>query len=276
MRVLFGWGSIRDEDWPNARHSGPEPFGLDKKAKAGRINAYFRVDTLEAMRRCLAFTLPCLVQAAFPVTHDWFNAPEGHINVPDSAAPVIGTHVITLAGYSDTKRIVDFINCWGPSWGNNGCGTFSYPFFRKQLKEAWSMLIVPQPEKKPRGGVGRQVLNWGLITPIGPMHGIEIYDADQDERQAWALMSEAAGVLEIQDLFVKPAWRRMGLANRLVDEIGKISAARRCTVRGHVYPIDARLLLPPIQRLATRLGLVLGRSEVPWARYVARSSKKAS
>lgn len=48
-----------------------------------------------------------------------------------------GYHAITLFGYNHDKQYFDFMNSWGESWGQNGCGTINYHYVKAYASEAW-------------------------------------------------------------------------------------------------------------------------------------------
>jgi GNAT superfamily N-acetyltransferase len=268
-RARFGWGGIPDGAWPNATiSSGVEPPGLDEIARKQRIRAYWRVDSLRDMQQCLSFHPPFSVHAAFPVTHDWFYAPEAHISSPPSDTPIIGTHAIVLEGYSIPEQRIRFWNPW-KDWGNRGYGTMTIDFFERNLREAWCTLPGPlELVQTP----GYKCLNNGYWTPLGLAHVITLHNSAEDERVAWAILVEKRGLLDLQDVFVKPQYRRRGHGRKLVQEIRRLrreQVSQTLPLVSSVCLLDADMFLAPIEKLASRLGLDLQESFHPWSRYSA-------
>ena len=272
-RARFGWGGIPNSAWPHATNgSGTEPPGLDEVAKSQRTRAYWRVDGLDDMRQCLCFVPPFSVHAAFPVTHDWFYSPEAHVSLPPPDAPIIGTHAVVLEGYSIPEQEIRFWNPWR-DWGVHGYGTMGIDFFERNLKEAWCTLSGPSdvPEVS-----GYRCINNGLWLPLGLTHIITLYDGPEDERLAWAILVEKGNVLDLQDLFVKPQYRRKGHARKLVQEIRRLRRDRvsqALPLVASVYHVDADMSFAPIEKLARRLDLELGEPFNPWSRYAATSKR---
>jgi len=264
QRVLFGWGQILDEHWPNPRLNGPEPEGLDEFAKRRRVNLYYRVLSFADLRAAISAGSP--VGAAFSVSADWFDAPNGDIDVSD--AEPIGTHAITLLGYDDTKQRVTFVNSWGERWGNKGLGTLSYEFIQQNIQEAWTFdgFLGPPPWRD-----GDTLINWGLPSPVGLIHGIEIVDPKRDDRTAWALLRETGDDrFWIEDIFVKPDARGGGLGSQLVARILELENHTGLQLTGaRISSVDAEMHLAAIERLAGQLGLSIEPFDDPQSAYVA-------
>lgn len=148
-----------------------------------------------------------------------------------------------------------------------------YAFFDSRLQEAWSAAL-PATLNTAERKQGLNLLSWGLLSPVGVIHGIELFDAGRNDRLAWALVAERLGRLELQDLFVKPSKRRQGYASRLVREIREIVRSLRLPLVVLVHPVDIRLSRTAIGRLAQRLGVSLVRGKTPWAGLVGRFSSR--
>src|ERR1700733_123521 len=101
MRVLRGWGAVRDKEWIYEPDSWPpnEPPGLDKKAKNNRVLRYQRIHDALECKWALAFSGPLLT--SFEITSQWFSAANGIIELPSSEDEMIGSHAVVLTGYSD-------------------------------------------------------------------------------------------------------------------------------------------------------------------------------
>jgi GNAT superfamily N-acetyltransferase len=274
-RVFVGWGYLPDAAWPNATIcSGAEPAGLDDVAKARRCSTYLRVDTIDEAKHCLTAWPTFGLQAAFPITHDWFYADGGRIELPAPGVPVIGTHVVDVVGFLAEEQRFRFWTPW-PDWGNRCYGTMSADFFNASLKEAWSLHSVSPNFPSVRG---YQCLYRRHRTPLGLSHAISLYNGGEDDVFAWAILLERENVLDLQDLFVKPSVRRKGHAAKLVQEIRRLRRARvgsHVSLVSSVHRIDAARFMVPIAKIACRLGLELCESTLPCFQYQAIPSTSA-
>jgi len=269
-RLLFGWGYLPDAAWPSATMcSGAEPAGLDEVAKKRRCSTYLRVDTIEDAKCCLAAWPVFGLQAAFPVTHDWFYADAGRIELPPPNAPVIGTHAVDVERFLVEEQRFRFWTAWR-DWGKQGYGTMSADFFNANLKEAWSLHLGRQDFPSVRG---YHCLYRRHRTPLGLSHTISLYNGGEDDVFAWAVLLERKSVLDLQDLFVKPPLRRKGHAAKLVQEIRRLrreEVGPRLPLTSSVHRIDADRFAAPIAKIAYRLGLELCESTLPCFQYHGR------
>ncbi|WP_435011166.1 GNAT family N-acetyltransferase [Tundrisphaera lichenicola] len=237
-RVRYGWGNVSVGDWPfsnEAHWYQDEPEGLDEKAKLYRAKYYRRICGLDECRHALKARRP--VEVSFAVTEAWFNAERGEIPEFNSEADIVGTHHVALVGYSDDRRRLKFVNSWGPEWGDRGIGTISCDYYEKWSREAWLIdagLDSRQIVKDALGKVharsaspdGPLELMWAIpdeLNPSTPIHCREIFDYEHDERIGWAFATTSGGFLEIEDFFVRPAYRRQGYATRIARMLSDFS-----------------------------------------------------
>ena len=69
-----------------------------------------------------------------------------------------GGHAMCVIGYDDRRQAFQFMNSWGPEWGNNGIAWVRYADFKEFVREAYG--IDPMPK---RGAA----LNVGYACDIG-------------------------------------------------------------------------------------------------------------
>jgi hypothetical protein len=55
----------------------------------------------------------------------------------------LGGHAFILIGYKEIERIFYIANSWGPEWGIDGFGKYSYDDARENIRDAWTV-SVPQ------------------------------------------------------------------------------------------------------------------------------------
>ena len=222
-RISFGWGAVRAIDWPDSTMESQwppaEPEGLDRTAKRMRRGPYQRVITLGDCKRALAVgQLPIV---SLRITEDWFQTERGVILDPRPGVESIGSHAVTFVGYDDISRTITFANSsWGHDWGNEGFGTLSYGYFENMLVEAWitsdtsptwtlAKSAAQFSNAHEPGALDVREMVWGVrdIVRGGVVHCCEIYDLANDERIGWTLAVPRDGFLDIEDLFVRPAYR---------------------------------------------------------------------
>ena len=252
-----------ERDWPyDDDHIHEDPSTVDLIAKRLRTLCYFRVHDLDELRACLAAYHP--VSVSFSVTADWFSADQGRIPYPRKEATELGMHSVCVYSYDDSRQELGFANSWGTRWGNEGYGTIPYAYFREFSFEAWAVEaresgeIVLADDPSP-------LRNWGFETPVGRVHGVELYDATVDERIAWALLMERHGFADLYEFFVRPNWRRQQRAGTLAARVLEIASWLNAPVRVWVPCVDDRLNESGVDAVARLLGVELVGAGVPWA-----------
>jgi hypothetical protein len=225
MRICKGWGSLDELLWPydgEASHWPPiEPNGIDLKAKEHRILAYQRISTVDECRIVLASEH--LVVVGFNIDDSWFSAIEGIIPQPDKQ-PIVGAHAVCLVGYDDNKQTFIILNSWGVSWGDAGYGYLPYSYFQNRFLEGWSLINIDN-RSLLENATGIKILTYGIKDLFNrTLHCVEIFDSIKDEMIAWSFAIENKTFLDIEELFVRPNWRKKGYAIQIVNELTKLSA----------------------------------------------------
>jgi GNAT superfamily N-acetyltransferase len=272
-RISAGWGYIDESAWPYDRVTTDgwpplEPPGVDAIAKRNRLPCYLRARNLEECK--IALATGWLPQVALRMTNEWYDAPGGEISTPAiGAALTVGVHAVCLVGYDDNTARVTFVNSWGAEWGDGGCGSVSYEYFERFLQEGWVTTLPYDLAKHPPFSSGKPLLNWGIPTPLGIVHGVEVYDPMLDVRRGWAFARQGCDYLEVEELFVRPDHRGRGVAATLCAELRELSDAGELPLRLWVPAIDDISGPGGVDAIAKRLGLALQHSGVVWARRVA-------
>ena len=268
QRVCAGWGLIPWSAWPYEviKQGWPpvEPPGLDDLARRARILHYIRVWDLDELKYALRRLSP--VGCVLDATIDWFDAPNG--DIPDQAmdTEAIGRHCVTVVGYDDKTDRLMFSNSWGDKWGNGGLGSVTCEYYRSRMHEAWLTEIpVNLKEMQPHAGA-LPVLNWGVWSTLGPVHGMEVYNPEEDERLGWAFATNRErGYLEVEDLFVRPSARQKGVGRELCEMLLELSTEFRLPLRLWVSEVDMLDNPSGVQAVADMLSLRLIESGVRWA-----------
>ena len=273
MRICKGWGSPTEEQWPydgNAANWPPkdEPAQIDQAAKAFRIVGYQRARSSDDCRVFLSNDMPVI--ASFQIAlQDWRTAPNGVVPMPSSAAQLTNSHTVTLVGHDDNYKQFKIRNSWGVGWGDRGYGVISYSFFEQYQLDAWVM--VPAL-RSPTSGSGILVERWGIRDCLAPtpLHGIELFDSSNDECLGWAFMVERQGFADIEELFVRPAYRARSYGRKLAELILAHPNTAGRNLRLWVSHADQQHVADaPMRKILKRLGLSINRARRRWAPYVA-------
>jgi GNAT superfamily N-acetyltransferase len=284
-RILFGWGQLDKAAWPDPEDGegfeSPEPRDVDRGAKANRIPYYFRIrdhsdcaTVLEklhyharrAIERGRPLPAPRRIVAGFEITREFVHAPLGLIGEPEPGAAIIGCHGLGFVKVESNQFV--FHNPWGSGWGVNGYGRMPFEFFDKWMVDAWA--FQDGPLELPRGCGVRTIERTPRISLGMRIHTIEIYDSDRDERIGWAFAVPRAGWLDIEELFVRPLWRRQGFGGQLADRLKALAATLGLPLRAWVpfadaYPDNRGALAAALRRL----DLIPTASGERWAAYCA-------
>lgn len=267
-RVMKGWGMIDEDVWPYLNQWPPvEPTGIDELAKQGRIFTYTRARSIEDCKMFLFSNHP--ISAGFVIDDSWFDAPGGFIPLPTTQNKIIGGHAVVLCGYKEHLRCFVFRNSWGQKWGDRGYGYLPYEYLGSRFVEAWTIGHVNRP-KMEITSMGIRQVNCAMQEPLGNvLHCIEIIDEICDEIIGWSFALDRDGHFDIEELFVRPQWRRQGYGRLLAMALVELSITNNQPLRLWISHADANSVNSP-QSLAIirRLGLTLCPAAEPWASAV--------
>ena len=265
FRVQKGWGWPLEAEFRYPKPGDPwppaEPPGIDLLAKRNRVFCYHRVRTVGDCELEMATGSP--VVASFEISDQWSVAPNGKVTMPKSDCPY--GHCVVLDGYDRSLREILFRNSWGENWGDHGRGAMPYEYFDHHVTEAWVLdateSVVPFD---PVDGIGEY--RWGRQISDGILHGAEFYDSRADERMAWAFARPAGGLLDVEELYVRPAFRGRGYGRRLCRMLRDLADELSLPLRIWVPHVDcAGANIACVQKIAGHLGLHLTQSGVRWA-----------
>jgi GNAT superfamily N-acetyltransferase len=296
-RIVFGWGRVEESDWPyfesgaeERDFNAPEPSGVDKVAKRHRIHYYERVRDSVECRKVLKHNRKILddlrkqkqahrprpgyleIKGGFEISRQFLDAPQGILLLPPSDVTVIGAHAVPFIRDLASQRALEFVNSWGPGWGDHGIGYMPYDFFDQWLVEAWA---IDESSAQLPQGQGVQSLNWNEPDVLGGrLHGLELYDGDADERIGWAFAAERGDFLDLEELFVRPAYRGRGHGNRLAEMVLNLSRTLKRPIRAWIPFADCDPgNRPALGSIIAKLDLGVHRSGVAWAAYQATADE---
>ena len=267
MRVMKGWRSVEEKLWPydgdGNRWPPTEPEGLDLHAKAHRIHVYQRVSTVDEYRFLLSSKIPGV--AAFEIDDSWGETPKGLIPEP-SGQTITGTHSVGLVGHNDYTKRFKIRNSWGTAWGDAGYGYLPYSYFPERFVEGWTITAIPGPPSRRYSGQ-TQLSIWGVKDLFGyAIHGREVVDSARDEMLGWGFAVERESSLWLEELFVRPNWRRRGYASELAAEFIQLSGRLGKPLYAWIpHPDAGKPNRRALKAMLRRLGLSRKRSPVRWA-----------
>jgi GNAT superfamily N-acetyltransferase len=121
--------------------------------------------------------------------------------------------------------------------------------------------------------IGSRVPNLGPSGFYGEIvHGCEIVGSD-DTRLAWAYGVERQGVLEVEELFVMPEFRRRKYGHALADSMREVAAEKGARLKFWISHADTDPEnLAAVERLLRPLGLHVESSAERWASYFFTST----
>jgi GNAT superfamily N-acetyltransferase len=264
-RVGRGWGMVPKEAWPATPWPPPEPPGLDELAKTRRVvSAYQRVRDLGHVKRLVDRGMH--VGTAVEISADeWYASESGVISMP-SSRPDVG-HCVCVEKYDDEARLLRFWNSWGADWGDGGYGYLPYDYYDAYVTEA-SVIHVGIDSYPTEYSTPFVCLTWGRLYFGECLHGIEVYEPTTATRVGWCFAVEAAGFLDVEEMFVMPSYRRKGHGKKLRAELRAL--ARRLGLPTLVWIAHADAAdLTIAERFLAPMGLQLIPSPTRWASYLA-------
>ncbi|MEK6284231.1 MAG: hypothetical protein AABO57_00655 [Acidobacteriota bacterium] len=234
---------------------------MDALAKQSRILGYQRVrNTLECK---LAIASGHLVSAEFDCKDEWYWEMEGVREVPESAPARVS---LMMMGYNDHTGMFTVQNCWAADLGDRSLGYLSYDFFERYFLESWATSGLYR-----KGGASDQN---GLVEMRsstedilgGSLHAVELCDSTEDECIGWAFAVCRDVFLDIEELFVRPAFRGNNNGNRLAGMLRELADSLELPLRLWVAHADSdQANLAILEKMAECLSLKLGPSDVQWA-----------
>ena len=271
-RISYGWGQPPEETWPyplpDADWPPIEPSGIDGVAKEYRFVPYKRVRTIDDCKRIL-LSGESGVMVSLDISEKWANPPQGRIPAPSPTDLRFSTHVISLVSYDRERDEFTFHNSWG-NWGRNGYGDIAAETLAATWWEGWKYLSRFEADPTLKGAFPRPPReSTSKDTDGSILHWLEILD-DHDNRVGWASALETQTNLDIEELFVRPEYRRSGHGGKLFQRLQEIGLSRCLPLRIWIsFPDAVPQNLEIIDRLARPIGLSIQASGERWAPLVA-------
>jgi GNAT superfamily N-acetyltransferase len=178
-------------------------------------------------------------------------------------------HYVSIDGYKPERDEFKFANWWGASWGDNGYGYIRAERLAATWSEAWLRIPKP-PEMTPFHGDLPYLRTGTLDQSDGSiLHWLDIV-GENDERLGWASAIQTPMSFEIEELFVKPSYRRTGWGRKLFQTIERMAKDRGLSLKLWISFADTALEnLQRIEKIVGPWGLCIQASGVRWARLVA-------
>ena len=271
-RISYGWGRPPEENWPypspGAVWPPNEPTGIDFVAKEYRLVPYKRVRTIDDCKRILLSGEPG-VMVSLGISEKWANPPQGRIPVPSPTDLTFSTHVIRLVSYDRERDEFKFHNSWG-NWGRNGYGDIAAETLAATWWEGWKYISEFEADPTLKGAFPRPPRESTFKDTDGSiLHWLEILDGD-DNRVGWASALETQANLDIEELFVRPEYRRSDYGGKLFQRLQEISLSRCLPLRIWIsFPDAVPQNLKIIEKIARPIGLSIQASGERWAPLVA-------
>jgi GNAT superfamily N-acetyltransferase len=194
------------------------------------------------------------IGVTFPIWEGACTAADGVIAEPGPDERYVGLHAVDVTGWHEAGETLVFRNSWGPGWGRRGYGSVSRAYLERHLYDAWrrsnarhgftawdrdaietatsqrelaAAWLRENPRKRTRfPPKGRTEIwtyeTWSLEDDI-PVSVIEVRSLDS-QRLAWATLFHQADHLGIvKELYVWPAFRRLGYGRLLQAAIENVA-----------------------------------------------------
>jgi GNAT superfamily N-acetyltransferase len=215
------------------------------------------------------------IRYASEVTTDWYDPPDGKIDVIASDRKTLGTHAVPLiqTDIADGELRFVFRNSWGGSWGDQGFGSISAEHFGRFLVESWnSMLLgITVPYEANHGLI---CLEWKWApTEEHALHVREIVEAESGQRLAWAFCKKRGEYLDVEEFFVWPTERGKGYGRQLAWMVRQLAKNMRRPLRLLVSYADTEPENESnLNAAANLLGVTLFESGEKWVQLFGTGS----
>jgi hypothetical protein len=297
-RVSKGWGWPEEHDFPygDAKDWPPqEPPGIDLLAKKNRTMVYQKIKSINDCKIALANN--SLAVIAIEITDEWATAKNGNI-VKDNDHTKNLSHSILLVGYNNHEKRLFFRNSWGISWGDQGNGSITYDYFNDNFIEGYfnplniRQIITEKDEivemsyelPNQLGSMfpaielynKNQVSNnkdsiieisYGFSNPLGSMFDvIELYSIENDDYIGWCFSTFDNNILEVEEIFIKPEYRKKNYGTKLLNHVKKISNELNLPIKIWIPHSDSNNNITN-QKIAEFFNLTIKQSSECWASY---------
>jgi GNAT superfamily N-acetyltransferase len=268
MRVHRGWGvTVKPFSYGNAAIP-MEPPWLDAVARSSRTWAYRFLRDAGDCARCSACT-PVVV--GVKIGPWWKDVVGGDIPWPLNESQVIDSaHAVQILNYDHDQKRFKFRHYWGKEWGDKGCGTIPFEYLNEHFSDGWVITSIEANIQK-KWPIDREGLCWRAKDLTGNFfYGVDAFIAGvREDRPGWFIAYRNGDVLEVVDLFVKPAFREIGLGAFLVRNALQLARRLELLLRIWVHHPDiGGANMVKVDALAKKFGLFLMPSPVKGASYL--------
>src|SRR5262249_36282291 len=155
-------------------------------------------------------------------------------------------------------------------WGEGGFGKLPNDYFDKWMLDIYTGAPRHSAFLPSAPGPIAEISWGGIDFAQRPFHVLDIYDPGTDERMAWAFALPGESSLYVEELFVRPQYRRRGYGTRLLRGLHNLSRKAKLHLRIYVPFADCGAdNLKVAEQLFAKEGYFLTASDVRWAPYTA-------
>jgi C1A family cysteine protease len=141
IKTLAKWGCCRELTWMYDDANTfikPNPTAYNE-AIMHRIENYFRMSSIEEMKKCLADGYPFVFgMEVFESFESGYTAQTGSVNMPEDGERILGGHALMMCGYNDLMKCFLCRNSWG-SWGMSGYCWIPYDYISQYASDFWTI-----------------------------------------------------------------------------------------------------------------------------------------
>ena len=261
-----------------------EPYPPTPKLHSSRRERFFYYRRIRSAVDCERHLLRMahVVPVCVDLFASWGIPPGGVIPMPKEEARLDSTHLVVLVDCFPERREFRFRNSWGEKWGDQGYGILSYDYVDRHVFESWVTYNAVTPEvDKFVQAEGRRDRRWVVRDEwCRRVYGFEVWDEDGKERCAWAFVLETDGALEIEELYVRPEFRRRGYGKVLAGKVRELAGAKKMPLRLWVAFADSRQEdpsnYPAIVAVARLLSVQFQPCPVIWAAYFGTDERSGA
>lgn len=243
---------------------------------------YRRLRSATSVERFLQRSRDVGVVIGVPLSPGWINPPNGIIPLPQSNQIFPDqTHCVALRDFLPGRRHFRFPNSW-ENWGLDGDGFLSYDYFDRYVFESFALY---KRDNTPVESNNKQSLipfddgeKTFLRRVVIRTEELDRYytftvESSPKQRYGWALVTEREGWLDLEELYVRPEFRKRGIGSVLLDAVDSLRAKKKLPLRIFVNWSESEREDPNafevMCNLVARLGCSFEPCDDPRAAYIA-------